>query len=177
MAGKVRHLLERAGRYHARIVVPKRLRPILKKVELSAALGADRRDALRKLPAVVARFQEEIAEAERRCGSVAERSRSQVSFDTVAAARALYESSLTFDSELRDTTPLYAKLGYPDEDYIEDLKAIIAGRLDDGELPIIFRTNIRQFVPADLDQATWRRATRILAQAELAAIFRTLCAH
>ena len=54
MAGRVRHLLERAGRYHARIVVPERLRPILKKVELSAALGADRREALRKLPAVPA---------------------------------------------------------------------------------------------------------------------------
>jgi hypothetical protein len=56
MAGKVRHLLERAGRYHARIVVPKRLHPTLKKVELSVALGADRREALRKLPAVVARI-------------------------------------------------------------------------------------------------------------------------
>jgi hypothetical protein len=41
MAGKVRHLLERAGRYHAGIVVPERLRPILKKVELSVALGAE----------------------------------------------------------------------------------------------------------------------------------------
>lgn len=170
MAGKVRHLLERAGRYHARIVVPKRLQPTLKKVELSVALGADRREALRKLPAVVARFQEQIAEAERRCKLAAGSSGPAAPFDAVRAARALYDSSLAFDSELRDHTPLYAKMGYPDEDYIEALKDIIAGRLEDHEMPRIFLTNVRQHVPLGLDQATWRRASRILAQAELAAI-------
>src|SRR3569832_470858 len=48
----------------ARIDVPERLLPILKYVELSAAPGADRRAARRKLPVVTARFQEQIAEAE-----------------------------------------------------------------------------------------------------------------
>ncbi|WP_434057389.1 DUF6538 domain-containing protein [Bradyrhizobium japonicum] len=56
-------------RYHARVVVPERLRSILKKVELSASLGADRREALRKFPSVVARFHAQIAEAERGLGS------------------------------------------------------------------------------------------------------------
>lgn len=171
MAGKVRHLIERSGRYHARIVVPKRLQPTLKRVELSVALGADRREALRKLPAVVARFQEQIADAERRCTPAAGNTEPRaVAFDPLQAARALYESSLAFDSELRDATPLYAKFGDPDEEYIQDLKDIVAGRLEDHEMPRIFLTNIRQHVPLGLDQATWRRATRILAQAELAAM-------
>ena len=66
MAGKVRYLIQRDGRYHARIVVPPALRKQVGKVELSAALGPDRKAALRALPAVVARFQEKIAAAARR---------------------------------------------------------------------------------------------------------------
>lgn len=170
MAGKVRYLIERDGRYHARVVVPARLRPIIKKVELSAALGADRRAALRRLPAVVARFHDQLAEAERR--SPEPSSPSLSSFDPARAALDRYRSSIAFDSELRDATPAFARVGFPDEDYIEDLKAIISGRLHDHQLPIRFLTNIRQHVPPRLalDRPAWRRATRILAQAELAAI-------
>ncbi|WP_338012173.1 DUF6538 domain-containing protein [Celeribacter ethanolicus] len=36
MAGKVRHLVNRSGRYHARLVVPKELRTIIGKTELWA---------------------------------------------------------------------------------------------------------------------------------------------
>jgi hypothetical protein len=39
MAGKVRHLVNRSGRYHARFVVPKDLRGIVGKSELRAPLG------------------------------------------------------------------------------------------------------------------------------------------
>ena len=38
MAGKVRHLLERDGRFYARIVVPERLRAAVGKRELTAAI-------------------------------------------------------------------------------------------------------------------------------------------
>lgn len=171
MAGKVRYLIERQGRYHARIVVPERLRPIIKKKELSVALGADRREALRRLPRAVAGFQEQLAEAESRSrASVPASVIDAASFDVLKAARARYDSSIAFDGELRDATPLYARIGYPDEDYIEDLKSIVAGRLEEQEMPRPFLFNIRQHLPADLDRAMWRRATRLLAQAELAAI-------
>jgi hypothetical protein len=66
MAGKVRYLIQRDGRYHARIVVPAPLRKWVGKVELSAALGPDRKKAIRELPKVIAGFQEEIAAAARR---------------------------------------------------------------------------------------------------------------
>lgn len=155
MAAKVRYLIERDGRYHARVVVAKRLRPILKKVELSVALGADRREALRKLPRAVAQFQEQIAEAERRLSESERATAPPIAFDAVRAARALYDNSVAFDSELRDATPLYSRFGHPDEAYIEDLKSIAAGRLRDNEMPRIFLTNIRQHVPAGLDHAAW----------------------
>jgi len=102
MAGKVRNLIERDGRYHARMVVPLRLRSILKKVELSVALGPDRRAALRGLPGAVVAFQEQLAEAERQLGSSAAAARSSaISFDANKAALSLYRRSLAFDSELR----------------------------------------------------------------------------
>ena len=50
MAGKVRHLLNRDGRYFARLVIPKELRPYLDgKTELRTPLGPDYRTALKKL--------------------------------------------------------------------------------------------------------------------------------
>jgi hypothetical protein len=149
--------------------VPKKLRAAVGQSELSVALGPDKRQALRKLPAAVARFQEQIAEAERSRAS-AGASKPPVSFEPVQAARALYDRSLAFDSELRDHTPLYAQIGFPDADYVRSLREIIAGRLEEREMPQLFLMKVKQHVPPDLDQATWRRASRILAQAELAAL-------
>ena len=60
MAGAVRHLLHRAGRYSARVSVPESLRKIVGKRELVRALGADRTSALRKLPGVVAAMHVEL---------------------------------------------------------------------------------------------------------------------
>ncbi|PSL20476.1 DUF6538 domain-containing protein [Shimia abyssi] len=64
-AGKIRHLVNRNGRYHARLVVPKDLREIIGRSELRTALGGDYRQALKKLPGEVARLQNQIATAER----------------------------------------------------------------------------------------------------------------
>ncbi len=50
MAGKVRHMVNRDGRYFARLVVPKDLRGFVDKTELRTALGADYRQALRLYP-------------------------------------------------------------------------------------------------------------------------------
>jgi hypothetical protein len=65
MAGEVRNLLNRDGRYFARVTVPKDLREILGKRELRSSLGPDRRDALRKLPVAVAKLLDAIAGARR----------------------------------------------------------------------------------------------------------------
>ncbi|TPJ72443.1 hypothetical protein FJ419_28000 [Mesorhizobium sp. B2-6-2] len=51
MAGRVRNLLNRNGRYFARLVIPKELRPYMDgRTELRTALGPDYRTALKALP-------------------------------------------------------------------------------------------------------------------------------
>ncbi len=50
MAGKVRHLLLRDGRYYARRIVPKELREFIQKNEVRIPLGSDRRAAIEQLP-------------------------------------------------------------------------------------------------------------------------------
>ena len=52
------HLLNRNGRYWARLSVPEALRPIIMKRELLEPLGPDRTQALRKLPGAVGRMQD-----------------------------------------------------------------------------------------------------------------------
>jgi Domain of unknown function (DUF6538) len=57
--------VNRSGRYHARLVVPKDLRGIIGKTELRTPLGGDYRQALKLLPGAVAQLQHRIAVAER----------------------------------------------------------------------------------------------------------------
>ena len=66
MAGKVRNLVNRSGRYHARLVVPKDLRRFVGKTELRTPLGGDYRQALKLLPGAVAQLQQQIALAEQK---------------------------------------------------------------------------------------------------------------
>ena len=61
----VRHLLSRQGRYYARVAVPERLRAVVGKRELLAPLGADRGDALARLPGAVAGFYSTLDRAKR----------------------------------------------------------------------------------------------------------------
>ncbi len=69
MAGKVRNMVNRSGRYHARLVVPKDLRRIVGKTELRTPLGGDYRQALKLLPGAVAQLQHQIALAEQKAGA------------------------------------------------------------------------------------------------------------
>lgn len=96
MARTVHYLLERGGRYYARVVVPQRLRPIIGKTELTAPLGADRRIALRDLSAVVADFRDRINAAEARVGGAnLRRPFATPAPDATELARAHYEMRCT----------------------------------------------------------------------------------
>ncbi|MFT5614556.1 MAG: hypothetical protein ACI8Q6_001836 [Granulosicoccus sp.] len=65
MTGKIKNMVNRSGRYHARLVVPKDLRGIVGKTELRTPSGGDYRQALKLLPGAVAQLQHQIALAER----------------------------------------------------------------------------------------------------------------
>jgi hypothetical protein len=75
MPSKIRHLLNRDGRYYARVSIPSALRPALGKRELLEPLGADRGEALRKHPAAVARMQAALEAARGQVRSEAPRER------------------------------------------------------------------------------------------------------
>lgn len=64
MAGQVKNLKVKGGRFYARVAVPAHLRQIIGKTELVAALGGERRAAMKALPAAVATLQRQIAAAE-----------------------------------------------------------------------------------------------------------------
>jgi hypothetical protein len=69
MAGNVRYLPS-DGRYYARLVIPKDLRPFIDgKAKLRKPLGGDRRNAISKLPGAATALQHDIAIAERRAGT------------------------------------------------------------------------------------------------------------
>ena len=109
MAGKVRHLINRSGRYHARLVVPKALRGIVGKTELREPLGADYRQALKLLPGAVARLQHEIALAEQKAHRPkTDSARYPLTPDQLAYSH--YMQRLDFDDELRND-PRYAMVG------------------------------------------------------------------
>lgn len=57
------HLLNRNGRYWARLSVPPALRSIINKRELLESLGPDRSEALRKLPGAVGRMHDVLVAA------------------------------------------------------------------------------------------------------------------
>ena len=61
MADKIRNLVNRNERYHARLVVPKDLRGIVGKTELRTPLGGDYRQAIKSLPGAVAQLQQQIS--------------------------------------------------------------------------------------------------------------------
>ena len=173
MAGKGRYLIQRDGRYHARIVVPLSLRKWVGKVELSAALGPDRKAAIRALPKVVAGFQDELAAAAKRAQPESPGASSiaiKATWTPIGAARQHYLDAIAFDAELRDSTPRYARHGFIDEQYVSSLKAIAAGSADDTETIRTLRVVLGKFGATDATLPDWRLLTRKLAQAELAAL-------
>jgi integrase len=172
LMSKVRYLIERGGRFHARLVVPKHLRAKVHKVELSVPLGADRTVALRRLPAAVASLQDQIDRAR---ADTAPPPRSPPlrprPLDPEEMARTHYAQSIAFDTEARNSDPRFAA-GFVDAAAVSQLRTIIAGSATDGEIvdalgPIIeyFRGRRNHSFPPGSPE--WRGLARVLARAEL----------
>lgn len=173
MAGKVRHLINRSGRYHARLVVPKDLRTAIGKTELRKPLGADYRQALKLLPGAVAQLQHQIAEAERKTGRGDKPLRYPLAPDQIAHAH--YTRRLAFDDELRND-PRYAAIGI-DDILVKRLREAIAGRADDAELEALVGAQIERFrasgnLDAKQGSDEWRVIARALCSAEYEALER-----
>ncbi len=176
MAGKVRHLVNRSGRYHARLVVPKDLRGLIGKTELRTPLGGDYRQALKLLPGAVAQLRHQISQAEQkaRVGQAhTVPARYPLAPDHIAQSH--YMQRLAFDDELRND-PRYAIVGI-DDVLVHRLRMAIAGRADDDELAGLVGVQIDRFratgnIDVKAGSSEWREIARALCHAELEALAR-----
>ncbi|MHA6644611.1 integrase [Mesorhizobium sp. A623] len=180
MAGKVRNLLNRDGRYFARLVIPKELRPFMDgKSELRTALGPDYRTALKLLPGAVATLQHNIALGERRAVEAGTKpvtvGRYPLAADQIALRN--YQSQIAFDEQLRNSDARYASFGYVDETLVAKLKDGIIGSLDNVELAALVGTRIERFrrlgnTTAEVGSDEWRTLARAMCISEYEALAR-----
>jgi len=176
MTGMIKNFLNREGRYHARLVVPKDLRAIIGKTELRTPLGGDYREAVKLLPGEVALLQHKIALAERQAGQgqpQAPIARYPLAPDQIAHSH--YMRRLAFDDELRND-PRYASVGI-DDVLVHRLLEVIAGRFNDAELCALVGAQIERFrkagnVSAKPGSDEWRIIARALCSAEFEALAR-----
>ncbi|WP_370743508.1 DUF6538 domain-containing protein, partial [Roseinatronobacter ekhonensis] len=177
MAGAQRYLLNRNGRFFARLVVPRDLRSVVGKSELRTPLGSDRSTAIKRLPGAVAQLQHKIALGERKLSPAnvtPDFARYPLAPDQIAISH--YEQRLAFDDQIRDS-PDYARvssIGINDL-YVEQLQAGVAGRLFDKQLAELIGAQIERFraignVDATLGSDEWRTIARALCIAELEAL-------
>ena len=181
MAGKVRNLLDRDGRYFARLVIPKDLRPFMDgKLERREPLGPDYKTALKKLPGVLAGIQHEIALAERRAAAAGGRSVTVGRYPLAANQIALrnYQDRLAQDEALRNTDSQWASVSI-DDVLVAQLRRAIAGQLSDADLAELVEHRIERFrqignTTAERGSDEWRLLARAVCISEYEALARVV---
>ncbi|OWU84660.1 integrase [Oceanicola sp. 22II-s10i] len=167
--------MNRSGRYHARLVVPRDLQQIVGKTELRKPLGGDYRQALRLLPGAVAELQHEIALAERKVAPATRAAQARYPLAPDQIAHSHYMQRLAFDDALRND-PRYASVGI-DDVLVKRLREAVAGRATNEELVELVGGQLERFralgnVDAAPGTDEWRVIARALCVAELEALAR-----
>ncbi|MGP4752133.1 tyrosine-type recombinase/integrase [Agrobacterium pusense] len=181
MARQPKYLLNRDGRYFARIVIPQELRPFLdNKTELREALGPDRRVALAKLHAAVAFLQGKIAvakhEAQIATGSPVEPGWYPLGADEIAVRD--YNARLVSDLAYRNAGPTWASIGI-DDLRVRLLRDGLAGRLNDDTLEAVIGDRVERYrrlgnTTAIKGTEEWRKVARALCMSELEFLARAI---
>jgi integrase len=179
MAGRAMYLTNRNGRFFARLVIPKDLRPFMGgKTELRTALGADRRTALRSLHGAVAELRLQITAAERRAVSAGAAAAAPGRYPLSNGQIALqtYEARLAQDQDGRNKTRFWGAVAV-DDVFVADLRDGMAGKLSDKQLAGLVGHWIEHFVSAGnttvvFGTEEWRNLTRDLCRAEYEALER-----
>lgn len=178
MAGELRNLLNRNGRYFARIVVPKDLRNTVGKAELRASLGPDRRLAIRRLPTEVAKFLDVLAEARRVSGH--ERRTPRRPLTAIELAHLHYDELLQTDDRRRDLPPELTGITVPSwnrfisDARIKALARVVSGEARDDEIGAHVGESLdvllsRGIIDAPRGSVEWRAIARLLASVEIEA--------
>lgn len=152
---KTKHLLNRQGRYWARLSVPEALRPIIMRRELLEPLGPDRTQALRKLPGAVGRMHDKLNAARDELETVSAPSAPQPMRGRILSlgnlAKAHFDSELAkHDAERRaDLSPFagtmrsQAELVQPF--YAEKLRKVVSGLASNQEADALIGWAIDDF--------------------------------
>jgi hypothetical protein len=180
MAGSVRHLLSRNGRFYARVAVPNAMRSIVGKREILEPIGADRTEALRALPAAVARMQATIGRAREEGKAGKPLSLPRIKGRALSPrqmASIHYSDQMRFDEELRNTEYRYAS-GFIDDEYVVLLKRCSSGASSNDEMQravgwILHKFKANGNLEAETGTPEWREAARALALSELESLRRT----
>ncbi|WP_375763092.1 tyrosine-type recombinase/integrase [Bradyrhizobium sp. Pha-3] len=140
---KTKNLLDRNGRYWARLAVPAALRPIIGKRELLEALGPDLTVAKRKLPGAIGRMQDQLNAAREERAAVsqplARPPREGRILSPGNLAKAHFSSELALDDAERSVDPAvigirldeHARLFQPA--YEVTLRNVASGRFSNEE--------------------------------------------
>ncbi|MFA8385364.1 MAG: DUF6538 domain-containing protein [Pelagibaca sp.] len=178
MAGKVRNMVDRSGRYYARLVVPKDLRGIVGKTELRLPLGGDYKQALKRLPSAVSQLQVQIALAERRAAEALGIPQTADRYPLSDAQIALlsYHARLEQDLYARQTLAAYANIGINDL-FVAQLRMGMAGAASDAELKELVGHRIEHFrkmgnTTAEYGTQAWRSLAMSLCVSEYEAMER-----
>lgn len=177
MAGKIRNLLYRSGRYYSRLVVPAVLRPVVGKRELLEPLGADRAQAIRKLATSLAWMHAALDAARKGVDD----SRPARRLSTDEAARTHYEAELVLDDRVRDaptesdTAAQFNALFLPG--YQAALTRVASGRAPDDEIRAAIGWAVDGFtargkITLAEGSPEWRRFARTLAGVQIEALKR-----
>ena len=171
------NLQSKGGRYFVRLAVPKALQPIIGKREFSQALGADRTQALDLLPEVLAGFKREIAAARAKLTgkpAPAPRPSPKRLLSPVEIGTRHLQERLALDTEIRDSGSPAIGLGFPDHDYVSQLRELAAGRILDplpGPIALALEWAARNGNLQDTPGTSgWNATVRVLARAELVAL-------
>lgn len=179
MAKRVQYLLEREGRYYARLVIPRHLRPFLdNKTELRTPLGGDYRGAIKTLHSAVADLQFKLRQAEIEAADAGHAPRTTASYPLSKEQMALrlYSIRLTHDDSARQSGPEYASLSV-DDLYAAELRRGYGGQATDNELLGLVGKQIDYFrsrghTNAEFGTLEWRKLAIALCAAEYEALAR-----
>lgn len=172
MAARTQHLLQRAGRYYARVVVPDALRKIIGKRELTEPLAADLRDAKDALPGVVARMKATIQQARYQTIPASHMPRRGRHLTDAQIARAHYAAELALDDKTRNAgaeLSLWARNGQ-----LDALKRVASGAADNDEIAATIGWAVdtmtgRGNATAETGSPAWRTLARTLAMVQIEA--------
>lgn len=179
MPARHRYLLNRDGRYYARIVIPQNLRPFMgDRTEMRTPLGADRLTAIRHLPIAVADIMHQIAAAEKQAADDTGREQPRGRFPMTDAqlAQRSYQQRLKQDAEARLSLTTYAKIDI-DDGFAALIRAGIAGAASDAELEEVVGHRINHYrrlgnTTAERGTREWRSLAMALCVSEYEALER-----